>query len=198
MQALRLTALMLALVSTVLEARDRVPREAKSSLSALDYNAIDNTIMSDSQQYAPNLVGLRQYLNQEVAQGSRDYERLNSRLQELEKQDQFAFRASMVPFGLGAGSLLIGSLLYQDEEPTDPRLKSIHERGGRLMLYGLGGLVAGFILSDMLAPDENDLREFIQFHNSGATRAATQQGKSSNLSFHLLTGDSVLALSYKF
>jgi hypothetical protein len=197
MQTFRLTAFILAIVSTAAAARDQVPREQKSSLSSLEYNGIDNTVMSDSQQYAPNLVGLRQYLDTEVASDSRDYNRLNHRLQELEEQDQRAFRAAMIPAGLGVGSLLIGSLLRQDEDPTDARLKSIHETGGRLMLYGVGGLALGFIVHSILAPDDQDVRQFIQFHN-GQAHQTSQLDKSQSWSLGILTKDTVLSLSYQF
>ncbi len=197
MRTFRFFALVLALVSPTLNARDHVPREAKTSLRSLEYNAVDNTVMSGSQQYAPNIEGLRQYLNQEVPPASRDYARLDSRLQELEKQDQMAFRAAMIPAGLGIGSLLVGSLLRQDEEPTDPQLKSMHEKGERLMLYGLGGLVLGFVVHSALAPGDQDVRQYIEYHNGQKTQSARQnQGPSIRLG--LLERDSVISISYKF
>lgn len=197
MQTFRFVAIILALAATTLEARDHVPREKNGTLRSLEYNTTDNTVMSGSQQYAPSITGLRQYLNQEVAPATRDYERLDSRLQELERQDQFAFRAAMVPAGLGVGSLLVGSLLRQDEEPTDAQLKSVHEKGGRLMLYGVGGLALGFIVHSILAPDDQDVRQFIEFHN-GERNPSARKSQGPNISLGLLERDSLVSLSYRF
>ncbi len=197
MYTLRFVTLILALVSPTLTARDHVPREANSSLRSLEYNAVDNTVVSGSQQYAPNIGGLRQYLNQEVTPASRDYERLDSRLQELEKQDQMAFRTAMIPAGLGIGSILVGSFLRQDEEPTDAQLKSLHEKGGRLMLYGLGGLALGFMVHSMLAPDDHDVRQYIDYHNGQKTQS-TPKNQGTSISLGLLERGSLVSISYKF
>lgn len=197
MKFLPYAALFLTLFTTALEARDQIPHEKKAALSPLEYNAVDQTIMSGTGQYAPNIKGLREYMDREVASGSRDFERLSQRLKELEDQDAFAFRASMVPFGLGLGSLLVGSLLREDEEPTDPRLKSVHETGGRLMLYGLGGIVAGFLVNVALAPGESDVRDFIQLHN-GKASAGARHGAGSQLSLRLLSENTLVSLSYSF
>lgn len=196
MKILSYAALVLTFLSTALEARDQIPREKKAALTPLEYNAVDQTIMSGTGQYAPNIQGLREYMDREVASGSRDYERLSQRLEELERQDAFAFRASMIPFGLGLGSLLVGSLLREDEEPTDPRLKSAHEAGGRLMLYGLGGIAAGFLVNVALAPGESDVRDFIQLHNGQASTA--RQGAASHLSLRVLSENTLVSLSYSF
>jgi hypothetical protein len=198
MNMLKLTGIILCLFSTALEARDQVPREKKSALSPLEYNTIDQTVMSDTRQYAPNLKGLREYMDLEVASGSRDYDRLNSRLQDLERQDAFAFRASLVPVGLGVGSLLVGSLLRQDEEPTDPRLKSVHDTGGRLMLYGLGGICLGFIVNSILEPGDKEIREFIQLHNGKASQTSSRSGPGSKMSVHLFSENTLVSMSYKF
>jgi hypothetical protein len=197
MKFLSYTALFLTLFTTALEARDQIPREKKAALSPLEYNAVDQTIMSDTGQYAPSIKGLREYMDKEVASGSRDYERLNQRLEELERQDTFAFRASMVPFGLGLGSLLVGSMLREDEEPSDPSLKSIHEAGGRLMLYGLGGIAAGFLVNVALAPGESDVRNFIQLHN-GKASANSRPGATSHVSLRVLSENTLVSLSYSF
>jgi hypothetical protein len=197
MKFLSYAALFLTFFTTALEARDQIPREKKAALSPLEYNAVDQTIMSGTGQYAPNIKGLREYMDREVASGSRNYERLSQRLDELERQDAFAFRASMIPFGLGLGSLLVGSLLREDEEPTDPRLKSVHETGGRLMLYGLGGIAAGFLVNIALAPGENDVRDFIQLHN-GQASAASRHGSGSPLSLRILSENTLVSLSYSF
>jgi hypothetical protein len=198
MRIMTLIGITLSLLATALEARDQVPREKKSSLTAIEYNPLDHTIMSDSQQYAPNLGGLRQYLDQELTTDSREYGRLNARLQELEKQDQFAFRASLLPFGLGAGSLLVGAMLAQDEEPTDAQLKRVHEKGERLMLYGVGGLAFGFLLNSMLAPDESDVKEFIRFHNGRAGQAVSGRKAASSYRNQLLSENTLLSFQYKF
>jgi hypothetical protein len=198
MRIMTLIGITLSLLATALEARDQVPREKKSSLTAIEYNPLDHTIMSDSQQYAPNLGGLRQYLDQELTTDSREYGRLNARLQELEKQDQFAFRASLLPFGLGAGSLLVGAMLAQDEEPTDAQLKRVHEKGERLMLYGVGGLAFGFLLNSMLAPDESDVKEFIRFHNGRAGQAVSGRKAASSYRIQLLSENTLLSFQYKF
>ncbi|HET9236083.1 MAG TPA: hypothetical protein VFO10_02460 [Oligoflexus sp.] len=196
MKILPYAALVLTFLSTALEARDQIPREKKAALTPLEYNAVDQTIMSGTGQYAPSIRGLREYMDREVASGSGDYERLSQRLEELERQDAFAFRASMVPFGLGLGSLLVGSLLREDEEPTDPRLKSVHETGGRLMLYGLGGIAAGFLVNVALAPGESDVRDFIQLHNGQAS--TTRHGGGSHLSLRILSENTLVSLSYSF
>lgn len=190
-------ALLLTLLSTALEARDQIPREKKATLTPLEMNTVDQTIMSGTGQYAPNIKGLREYMDKEVVSGSRDYERLNQRLEELERQDAFAFRASMVPFGLGLGSLLVGSLLREDEEPTDPQLKSIHDTGGRLMLYGLGGIAAGFLINIALSPGESDVQDFIQLHN-GKASALEGRGAGQSLSLRLLSENTLVSLSYSF
>lgn len=197
MKRLHYAALVLTFLSTALEARDQIPREKKAALTPLEYNTVDQTIMSGTGQYAPNIKGLRDYLDREVASGSREHERLSQRLEELESQDAFAFRASMVPFGLGLGSLLVGSLLREDEEPTDPRLKSVHETGGRLMLYGLGGIAAGFLLNVALAPGEADIRDFIQLHN-GKASAGARHGAGRNLSLRVLSDNTLVSLAYSF
>jgi hypothetical protein len=197
MKRLHYAALVLTFLSTALEARDQIPREKKAALTPLEYNTVDQTIMSGTGQYAPNIKGLRDYMDREVASDSREYERLSQRLEELESQDAFAFRASMVPFGLGLGSLLVGSLLREDEEPTDPRLKSVHETGGRLMLYGLGGIAAGFLVNVALAPGEADIRDFIQLHN-GKASAATRHGARRNLSLRVLSDNTLVSLAYSF
>jgi hypothetical protein len=197
MKRLHYAALVLTFLSTALEARDQIPREKKAALTPLEYNTVDQTIMSGTGQYAPNIKGLRDYLDREVASGSREFERLSQRLEELESQDAFAFRASMVPFGLGLGSLLVGSLLREDEEPTDPRLKSVHETGGRLMLYGLGGIAAGFLVNVALAPGEADIRDFIQLHN-GKASAGARHGAGRNLSLRVLSDNTLVSLAYSF
>jgi hypothetical protein len=197
MKRLHSAALILILISPALEARDQIPREKKAALTPLEYNTVDQTIMSGTGQYAPSIKGLREYMDSEVAADSRDYERLSQRLEELERQDAFAFRASMVPFGLGLGSLLVGSLLREDEEPTDPRLKSVHETGGRLMLYGLGGIAAGFLVNVALAPGEHDIRDFIQLHN-GKASAGTGHGAGQSLSLRVLSENTLVSLSYSF
>jgi hypothetical protein len=197
MKRLHYAALVLTFLSTALEARDQIPREKKNALTPLEYNTVDQTIMSGTGQYAPNIKGLRDYLDREVASGSGEYERLSQRLEELESQDAFAFRASMVPFGLGLGSLLVGSLLREDEEPTDPRLKSVHETGGRLMLYGLGGIAAGFLVNVALAPGEADIRDFIQLHN-GKASAGARHGAGRNLSLRVLSDNTLVSLAYSF
>lgn len=197
MKLVHYAAMFLTLLSPALEARDQIPREKKAALSPLEYNTVDQTIMSDSGQYAPNIKGLRDYMDKEVASGSREYERLNQRLEELERQDAFAFRASMIPFGLGLGSLLVGSLLREDEEPTDPQLKSIHDTGGRLMLYGLGGIAAGFLVNVALSPGESDVRDFIQLHN-GKASARGGRGAGQNLSLRVLSENTLVSLSYSF
>lgn len=200
MRILLLSCLTSLLFTTILEARDQVPRGTESSKGSLDYNAADGTIMSPSHQYPPTIQGLRQYLNQELTQDAQEYSRLNSRLEALEQQDQLAFRISLIPTGLGFGSLLVGSFLRHDEEPTDPLAKNIHDQGGRLMLYGLGGIVGGFILNELLAPDKDDLHNFIEFHNGKtgqqSSRTGTNQGQ--RLSVNLFAEDTFLALSYKF
>jgi hypothetical protein len=198
MKFLTLIGFTLSLFTTALEARDQVPREKKTALSPIEYNPLDQTIMSDSRQYAPNLHGLRQYLDQELTADSREYGRLNARLQELEKQDQFASRVSLLPYGLGAGSVLVGLLLAQDEEPTDAHLKRIHEKGERLVLYGVGGIAFGFLLDHLLATDESDVKDFIRFHNGKAEPAMSRHKPSSSFRVQLLTGKTLLSLNYKF
>lgn len=196
MQAILLSCLAFVLFTSKLVARDQVPQAEKSSKGSLDYNPIDGTIMSQSKQYPKSIEGLRHYLDQELAQDTPEYNRLNSKLQDLESQSKFADRLSMIPAGLGIGSLLVGSLLRQDEEPTDPRVKSIHDTGGRLMLYGIGGLAGAFLLNHMLSPDDDDIQAFIRFHNGQASQP--HNNSHNSMSLNLLSGDQLITLSYTF
>jgi len=200
MRFLFISCLISVFLASTLEARDQVSRGTEGAKGTLDYNATDGTIMSSSHQYPPTIQGLRQYLNQELILDKQEYHRLNSRLGDLEKQDQMAFRISLIPTGLGFGSLLVGSFLRHDDEPTDPQAKNIHDQGGRLMLYGLGGIVGGFILNELIAPDKDDIHNFIEFHNgmTGQESGRTSTNQGPSLSVNLFAEDTFLALSYKF
>ncbi len=198
MQGKKICALLLALFSSGLQARDHVP--SSSTNGSLEYNPIDGTIMSQSKQYPKSIEGLRQYLDEELTKSAKDYTKLDSKLQGLESQSKTAATLAMIPVGLGFGSLLVGSWMRQDQEPTDARAREIHEQGGRLMLYGVGGLVGGFLLYSALAPGDEELRTFIRFHNGAANIRPEQKPlvNHDSLSLNLLSGDKLITLSYRF
>lgn len=181
-------------------ARDHVKAAEPGVISPLEYNAVDGTVVSQTQQYPVSIEGLRHYLDQEVTLKSRDYERLNTRLLALESQQRTASSLAWIPAGLGIGSMIVGSVMRQDDEPTDPRLRDMHEQGGRLLLYGFAGILGGLALNEILAPNDKDIRAFIRFHNGPKSQEPGISGGSSqdSLSLKVFSEGKLLTLNYAF
>lgn len=114
--------------------------------------------------YEANLGGLREYVERLQTADPKAYEALKPGIDALEEKAERAMSAASV-LGFAGAVFTVGSFSFLRSQRANSMGGTVRENNNQAMGFGIGLLVAAVAAYAALAPDQQDVLDFVNDHN---------------------------------